>query len=79
MADTPSLGSLPAELKALIVRACRDRDLLRLRVAVIGDLDLTAGANKEFGTRFMQRRIHYVTLDGLQALVDITGHAVFGR
>lgn len=79
MADRPSLSSLPAELKSIIVHLCNDKTLLTLRLAIVGDLDFTQEADKAFGTRFMRERMHFITRKGLHALVGITGHAAFGR
>ena len=79
MADPPSLGSLPAELKGLIVREYNDDALLSLRLATVDDPYLATEAYKEFGNRFIKKKAHFVTVEGLQGLVDNTGHAILGR
>lgn len=79
MADQPSLGSLPAELKGIIAQQCCNESMLRLRSAIVGDLDFMAEADKVFGQRFISKRTHYITKEGLQALADIAIHSTFGR
>lgn len=79
MGDRPDLASLPAELKSMIVHLCDNKSLLALRRALLGDLDFMREADKAFGTRFMREREHFITREGLQALVEISGHAILGR
>lgn len=79
MADLLTLASLPAELKGLIVHECDDATLLTFRVAIVGDCYFQTAAYDAFGARFLRKRKHFVTAEGLQALVDITGHPTLGR
>ena len=79
MADRPSLTSLPAELKGLIVRQCDKAALLSLRIASVGDADLVAEATAECGVRYFTHRKHYISSQGLVSLVNITKHPTLGK
>ena len=71
----PTFGSLPTELKKLIVHHADDSCLANLRLS---NKELNAITIKPFGERLLAERRFMLSEYSLQGLVDLTAHPDFG-
>ncbi|KAH0384574.1 hypothetical protein KCU92_g4272, partial [Aureobasidium melanogenum] len=71
----PTFNGLPTELKKLVVHHTEDSCLANLRLT---SKELNAIATKPFGERMLAERRFMLSEYSLKALIDLTGHPVFG-